>query len=202
MGSQSGCAIFETFSEALIRLAQRQGCGDICHVLDDFLMVCKGWTMADEFVKIFLNLCIPVVEDKTETWGLHCLPGCYPRLYKNGSQATTGQTQPVPTLCSDVSSQKSYHSEPIGEPYWTQFCILGSDPRQALPEKVIQPKGRQEKKTATLQTTSVYRNKARPQHLGDLPIRMQWDYHVWRQPYDDNRGEGHPGIHITMRLEG
>ncbi len=36
MGSRSDCAIFETFSEALQHLAEWQGCGDMCHVLDDF----------------------------------------------------------------------------------------------------------------------------------------------------------------------
>ncbi len=42
----------------------------MCHVLDDSLMVSKGWTMVDKHLKIFLGLCkdlgIPVVEDKME----------------------------------------------------------------------------------------------------------------------------------------
>ncbi len=70
MGSRSRCAIFETFSEALQHLAKWQGCGDMCHVLDDFLMVSKGLTKAGECLKIFLGLCkdlgIPVIEDKMD----------------------------------------------------------------------------------------------------------------------------------------
>ncbi len=69
MGSRSGCTIFETFSEALQHLAEWQECGDMCHILDYFLMVSQGWTKAGEHLKIFLGLCkdlgIPVVEDKT-----------------------------------------------------------------------------------------------------------------------------------------
>ncbi len=70
MGSRSGCAIFATFSEALQHLAEWQGCGDMCNVLDDFLMVSKDGTLAGKRLRIFLGLCkdlgIPVVEDKME----------------------------------------------------------------------------------------------------------------------------------------
>ncbi len=70
MGSRLGCAIFETFSEALQHLAKWQGCGDMCHVLDNFLMVIKDGTLAGEQLRIFLGLCknlgIPVVEDKMD----------------------------------------------------------------------------------------------------------------------------------------
>ncbi len=87
MGSRSGCAIFETFSEALQHLAEWQGCGDMCHVLDDVLMVSKGWTKAGEHLKILLDLCKdlgnPVVEDKTEK-------GHDTGLHKNGSKAAPG----------------------------------------------------------------------------------------------------------------
>ncbi len=73
-----------------------------------------------------------------------------------------------------------------------------SGSRQAFPEKVIQPKRRHEKKTAPLYATGVYRNETRPQHLGEHPANLQYDHHVWRQPYDDNRIEGHPTINITL----
>ncbi len=57
MGSQSGYAIFETFPEALQYLAQWKGCGDMCHVLDDFLMVSRTDETADERLRTFLGLC-------------------------------------------------------------------------------------------------------------------------------------------------
>ncbi len=70
MGSRSGCAIFETFSEALQYLAQWKGCGDMCHVLDHFLMVSRTDETADSRLWTFLCLCshqgVPVVADKTE----------------------------------------------------------------------------------------------------------------------------------------
>ncbi len=41
MGSMLGCAIFKTFSEILQYLAQWKGCGDMCHIADNFLMVSR-----------------------------------------------------------------------------------------------------------------------------------------------------------------
>ena len=70
MGSRSGCAIFETFSEALQFIAESKGCGDMCHVLDDFLMVSVDDTEAEGRLNTFLNMCeelgVPVVAEKTE----------------------------------------------------------------------------------------------------------------------------------------
>ncbi len=56
MASRSGCAIFETFSEALQHLSQWPGYGDMCHVLDDFLMVSKSCALADECLKTIQGL--------------------------------------------------------------------------------------------------------------------------------------------------
>ncbi len=68
MGSRLGSAIFEKFSEALQYLAQWKGCGDMCHVLDDFLMVCRMDETADSRLRTFLNLCdhlwVPLVTEK------------------------------------------------------------------------------------------------------------------------------------------
>ncbi len=70
MGSRLGCAILETFSEALQHLAPWKGCGNMCHVLDDFLMVSMGDEVAETRLRTFLGLCeelgIPVVVEKTE----------------------------------------------------------------------------------------------------------------------------------------
>ncbi len=70
MGSRSGCAIFETFSKALQHLAQWKSCGNMCHVLDNFLMVSQTDEVADTRLATFLGLCdylhVPVVADKTE----------------------------------------------------------------------------------------------------------------------------------------
>ncbi len=70
MGSRSSCAIFETFSEALQHLAQWKGCGNMCYVLDDCLMVSQTNEVADTRLATFLGLCdylgVPVVADKTE----------------------------------------------------------------------------------------------------------------------------------------
>ncbi len=70
MCSRSGCAIFETFSEALQYFAQWKGCGDMCHILDDFLMVSQMDETADSRLSTFLNLCdhlrVPVITEKTE----------------------------------------------------------------------------------------------------------------------------------------
>ncbi len=70
MGSRSGCAIFKTFSEALQHLTQWKGCGNMCHVVDDLLMVSQTDEGADTRLAIFLGLygylCVPVVADKTE----------------------------------------------------------------------------------------------------------------------------------------
>ncbi len=70
MGSRSGCAIFEIFSEALQYLAQWKGCGDMCHMLDDFLMVSRMDDTADSRLRNFLGLCdhlrVPGVIEKIE----------------------------------------------------------------------------------------------------------------------------------------
>ncbi len=64
MGSRSGCAIFETFSDALQYLAQWKGCGDMCHVLDDFLMVSQTDETADSRRNTFLGLCGQTKQNK------------------------------------------------------------------------------------------------------------------------------------------
>ncbi len=70
MGSRSGCAIFETFSEALQHLVQWKGCGNMCHVLDNLSIVSQTDEVADTRLATFLGLCgylcVPVVSDKME----------------------------------------------------------------------------------------------------------------------------------------
>ncbi len=71
MGSRSGCAIFESFSEAIQFLAEARGCGKMSHVLDDFLMVSANKHISDSRLSAFLSLCrllgIPVVVKKTKS---------------------------------------------------------------------------------------------------------------------------------------
>ncbi len=71
MGSRSGCAISETFSDAIQLLAEARGCGKMNHVLDDFLMVSAIKSQSDVRLSCFLSLCellgIPVVCEKTES---------------------------------------------------------------------------------------------------------------------------------------
>ncbi len=113
MGSRSGCAIFETFSEALQQLAQWQGCWDMCHVLDDFLMVSKGWKMADNHLKTFLGLCkdqgIPLVEEKTEK-GMYCLSGCDPGHCENGCHRTNSNS--AYSLSGHIKTEP-HHGKPV-----------------------------------------------------------------------------------------
>ncbi len=70
MSSRSSCAIFETVSEALHDLVQWKGCGNMCHVLDDFLMVSMGDEVAETRLRTFLGLCeelgIPILAENTE----------------------------------------------------------------------------------------------------------------------------------------
>jgi hypothetical protein len=70
MGSCSGCAIFEKLSKALQFLAQHHGCGLMCHILDDFLMVTLNNLDASFKLATFLELCkllgITMVAEKTE----------------------------------------------------------------------------------------------------------------------------------------
>ncbi len=67
---QPGYAMFEIFSEALQYLAQWKGCADMCHVLNDFVMVSRMDETADSGLRIFLGLYdhlqVPVVAEKTE----------------------------------------------------------------------------------------------------------------------------------------
>ncbi len=71
MGSSSGCAIFETFSDAIQFLVEARGCGKMSHVLDDFLMVSANKPQSDVRLSCFLSLCellgIPVVCEKTDS---------------------------------------------------------------------------------------------------------------------------------------
>ncbi len=71
MGSRSGCAIFKTFSHAVQFLSESRGCGDISHMLDDFLMDSPDNHISDErlsrFHALFKLLGIPVVWEKTES---------------------------------------------------------------------------------------------------------------------------------------
>ncbi len=70
VGCRVGCAIFEAFSDAIQFLAEARGCGGMCHVLDDFIMVSTHDTMSTERLTIFLRQCdelgVPIVVDKTE----------------------------------------------------------------------------------------------------------------------------------------
>ncbi len=71
MGSRSGCAIFDSFSETIQFLAEARGCGKMSHVLDDFLMVSANKDTSDARLSTFLSMChllgIPVVLEKTES---------------------------------------------------------------------------------------------------------------------------------------
>ena len=40
MGTRTGCKLFEIFTTAVEFIAQEHGCTHICHILDDFLLVC------------------------------------------------------------------------------------------------------------------------------------------------------------------
>ena len=70
MGARSGCAIFEEFSTALQHLAEFVGCGPMCHVLDDFLLLDETSDGVEEKMVRFLALCkklgVPMVVAKTE----------------------------------------------------------------------------------------------------------------------------------------
>lgn len=70
MGSRSGCQLFEKFSTAVQHIAESKGCGPMCHILDDFLMVALDDPDADNKLETFLAICkalgIPVVVHKTE----------------------------------------------------------------------------------------------------------------------------------------
>ncbi len=70
MGSRSGCAIFEYFSEAIQFLAEARGCGSMSHMLDNFLMVSASKRVSDGRLSAFLSLChllgIHVVVKRTE----------------------------------------------------------------------------------------------------------------------------------------
>jgi hypothetical protein len=71
MGARSGCAIFEAFSTAIQHIAERKGCGDMCHILDDFLLVVIDDGTSLSKLQIFLDICqqigVPMVQDKTES---------------------------------------------------------------------------------------------------------------------------------------
>ncbi len=71
MGSRSGCAIFKAFSHTIQFLSEARGCGDMSHMLDDFLMVSPDKHISDNRLSRFLALCellgIPVVWEKTES---------------------------------------------------------------------------------------------------------------------------------------
>jgi hypothetical protein len=71
MGCGSGCAIFERLSKALQFLAEQNGCGLMCHILDDFLLVTFDDKDAEIKLERFLEICakvgIPMVVEKTET---------------------------------------------------------------------------------------------------------------------------------------
>ena len=70
MGSRSGCAIFERLSKAIQHIAEHKGCGPMCHILDDFLLVTQDTYDADIKLPTFLDMCvevgIPIVAAKTE----------------------------------------------------------------------------------------------------------------------------------------
>jgi hypothetical protein len=70
MGSRSGCSIFEAFSTALQHIAEFHGCGPMCHVLDDFLLLDLTSLGADDKMGAFLDICkelgVPMVVAKTE----------------------------------------------------------------------------------------------------------------------------------------
>jgi hypothetical protein len=71
MGARSGCAIFEAFSTALQYIAERKGCGDMCHILDDFLLVVIDDGSSQDKLQAFLDICklvgVPMVQEKTES---------------------------------------------------------------------------------------------------------------------------------------
>ncbi len=79
MGSRSGFAIFESFSEAIQFLSEAQGCGNMSHVFDDFLMVSTNKQISDVRLSSFLYLChllgIPVLVKKTESGTCLVFPG-------------------------------------------------------------------------------------------------------------------------------
>ncbi len=68
----------------------------MCHILDDFLMVSKGWTKAGALLKIFLGLFkypgIPVVDNKMEKGACIVFLGVTLYSLKSGSPTATGQT--------------------------------------------------------------------------------------------------------------
>lgn len=69
MGCRSGAQLFEEFSTALQHIAEHEGCGPMCHVLDDFLLVAtaeEADTKFEKFLQICKELGIPVVVKKTE----------------------------------------------------------------------------------------------------------------------------------------
>ena len=71
MGCASACAIFQRFSDAINQVA-RDLCvgGEICNVLDDFLVVSKSEANCREDLEGFLDLAkhigIPIAKEKTE----------------------------------------------------------------------------------------------------------------------------------------
>jgi hypothetical protein len=70
MGARSGCSIFEMLSKALQHVAEFKGCGPMCHILDDFLLVTEDNSQADKKFGVFQRMCddvgIPLVQNKTE----------------------------------------------------------------------------------------------------------------------------------------
>ncbi len=71
MGSRSGCALFEKFATALEYIAWDNGCGPLCHILDDFFFVSRSAEEADKKLQKFLNICkylgIPIATAKTQS---------------------------------------------------------------------------------------------------------------------------------------
>ena len=70
MGARSACQLFERFSSALEFAALASGVNNLCHYLDDFLIISNSKEQGLEDLNLFLDLCeevkVPVAKNKTE----------------------------------------------------------------------------------------------------------------------------------------
>ncbi len=144
MRSRSGSANFEAFFEALQHMAQWKGCCNMCHVLDDFLMVSNGDEVAEKRLKTLLGLCedlgIPVVEDKTEQG--QCIVFLSTTLYtiKMEARLLWDKLDRCLTQIRTYQSRNHITVSQVGEYHWApQLCMPCGCSGAALLEETVQP---------------------------------------------------------------
>jgi hypothetical protein len=109
MGCGSGCAIFERLSKALQFLAEQNGCGLMCHILDDFLLVTIDGNDAEVKLELFLEICdkvgIPMVVEKTETGTVLIFMGITLDTIKMESRLPEDKVERCTTLLKDFQKR-------------------------------------------------------------------------------------------------